>query len=33
MAIVERNVQIKASPQETMKLLSHASRWPERIRG
>jgi uncharacterized protein YndB with AHSA1/START domain len=29
MTIVERNVQIKASPQETMALLSDASRWPE----
>jgi uncharacterized protein YndB with AHSA1/START domain len=29
MAIVQRNVQIKASPQETMALLSDASRWPE----
>jgi uncharacterized protein YndB with AHSA1/START domain len=29
MAIVQRNVQIKASPQETMELLSDASRWPE----
>ena len=29
MAIVQRNVQIKASPQETMTLLSDASRWPE----
>lgn len=28
MAIVQRNVQIKASPQETMALLSDASRWP-----
>src|SRR5437763_13102031 len=29
MAIVQRNVQIKASPQESMALLSDASRWPE----
>ena len=29
MAIVQRNVQIKASPQETMSLLIDASRWPE----
>jgi uncharacterized protein YndB with AHSA1/START domain len=29
MAIVQRNVQIKASPQETMVLLSDASRWPD----
>ena len=29
MAIVQRDVQIKASPQETMALLSDASRWPE----
>jgi uncharacterized protein YndB with AHSA1/START domain len=29
MAIVQRNVQIKASPQETMTLLSDASRWPD----
>ena len=29
MAIVRRNVQIKASPQETMALLSDASRWPD----
>jgi uncharacterized protein YndB with AHSA1/START domain len=29
MAIVQRNVQIKASPHETMALLSDASRWPE----
>ena len=29
MAIVQRNVQIKASPQETMALLSDASRWPD----
>src|SRR5436190_18232229 len=29
MAIVQCNVQIKASPQETMALLSDASRWPE----
>src|SRR2546423_3335364 len=28
MAIVQRNVQIKASPRETMALLSDASRWP-----
>ena len=29
MAIVRRNIQIKASPQETMGLLSDASRWPD----
>jgi uncharacterized protein YndB with AHSA1/START domain len=29
MAIVKRNVQIKAPPQETMALLSNASRWPD----
>jgi len=29
MAIVQRNVLIKASPQQTMALLSDASRWPE----
>jgi len=29
MAIVQRDVQIRASPQETMALLSDASRWPE----
>jgi len=29
MAIVQRNVQIKASPQETMALLSDASRWSD----
>ncbi len=29
MAIVQRNVQIKTSPQESMALLSDASRWPE----
>ncbi len=29
MATVQRSVQIKASPQETMALLSDASRWPE----
>jgi hypothetical protein len=29
MATVQRNVQIKASPQETMALLSDASRWPD----
>jgi carbon monoxide dehydrogenase subunit G len=29
MAIVQRNVQIKASPQETMALLSDAGRWPD----
>jgi uncharacterized membrane protein len=29
MAIVQRNIQIKASPQETMALLSDASRWPD----
>ncbi len=29
MAIVQRNVQIKASPQETMARLSEAHRWPE----
>jgi uncharacterized protein YndB with AHSA1/START domain len=29
MAIVQHSVQIKASPQETMALLSDASRWPD----
>jgi uncharacterized protein YndB with AHSA1/START domain len=29
MATVQRSVQIKASPQETMALLSDASRWPD----
>jgi len=29
MAIVQRSVQIKASPQETMTLLSDAGRWPD----
>src|SRR4051794_14259998 len=29
MALVQRNVQIGASPQETMALLSDASRWPD----
>ena len=29
MAIVQRNVQVKASPQDTMALLSDASRWPD----
>jgi uncharacterized membrane protein len=29
MAIVQRNVEIEASPQETMELLSEASRWPD----
>jgi uncharacterized membrane protein len=29
MAIVQRNVQIDASPQETMALLSDAGRWPD----
>ena len=29
MAIVQRNVQIQASPQETMALLSDAGRWPD----
>ena len=29
MAIVQRSVQIKASPEETMALLSDASRWPD----
>lgn len=29
MAIVQRNIQINASPQETMALLSDASRWPD----
>jgi carbon monoxide dehydrogenase subunit G len=29
MTIVQRNVQIKASPQETMPLLSDARRWPD----
>jgi carbon monoxide dehydrogenase subunit G len=29
MAIVQRSVEIKASPQETMSLLSDAGRWPD----
>ena len=29
MAIVQHKVQVKASPQETMALLSDAGRWPE----
>ena len=29
MAIVQRDVQVSASPQETMALLSDASRWPD----
>jgi carbon monoxide dehydrogenase subunit G len=29
MAIVQRNIKIKASPEETMTLLSDASRWPD----
>jgi hypothetical protein len=29
MAIVQRSVQINASPQETMAVLSDASRWPD----
>jgi hypothetical protein len=29
MAIVQRSIQIKASPQETMAQLSDASRWPD----
>jgi uncharacterized protein YndB with AHSA1/START domain len=29
MAIVQRNVQVKASLQETMALVSDASRWPD----
>jgi carbon monoxide dehydrogenase subunit G len=29
MAIVQHSVQIEASPQETMALLSDASRWPD----
>lgn len=29
MAIVQRSIEIKASPQETMALLSDASRWPD----
>jgi uncharacterized protein YndB with AHSA1/START domain len=29
MAIVQRSVQVKASPGETMALLSDASRWPD----
>ena len=29
MAIVQRDVQINASPQETMALLSDAGRWPD----
>ena len=29
MAMVRRNIQVMASPQETMALLSDASRWPD----
>ena len=29
MAIVQRNVLVEASPEQTMALLSDASRWPE----
>ena len=29
MAIVQRDVQVKASPQEAMALVSDASRWPD----
>jgi carbon monoxide dehydrogenase subunit G len=29
MAIVQRDVEVKVSPQETMALLSDASRWPD----
>jgi carbon monoxide dehydrogenase subunit G len=29
MAIVQRSIQIEASPQETMALLSDARRWPQ----
>jgi carbon monoxide dehydrogenase subunit G len=29
MAMVQRNIQINAPPQETMALLSDASRWPD----
>jgi carbon monoxide dehydrogenase subunit G len=29
MAIVQRSIQIKASPEKTMALLSDASRWPD----
>ena len=29
MAVVKRKVQVKASPQRTMDLLSDASRWPD----
>jgi carbon monoxide dehydrogenase subunit G len=29
MAVVQRSVQIKASPEETMAVLSDASRWPD----
>jgi uncharacterized membrane protein len=29
MAIVQRNIQIEVSPQETMALLSDAGRWPD----
>jgi uncharacterized membrane protein len=29
MAIVQRSVQIEASPEQTMALLSDASRWPD----
>ena len=29
MTIVQRDVQIKATPQETMNVLSDAGRWPQ----
>lgn len=29
MAIVQRNVQVKASPEQAMAVLSDASRWPD----
>ncbi|HEX6711851.1 MAG TPA: SRPBCC family protein, partial [Thermoleophilaceae bacterium] len=29
MAIVQRSIQIKSSPQETMALVRDASRWPD----
>ena len=29
MAVVQHDVRINASPQETMALLSDASRWPD----
>ena len=33
MATVQRNVQIKGSPQEIMAFLSDASGWPDRYPG